>query len=1108
MRPNTEFSDTGEMTAFFNTRSKILFLVILSVLLSSGTWFYQAQEKAMQREVEKNLTAIAQLKANQIIDWRKDQLEDAALLANPLLIADILSFMADPNEKNEKKLKLVFQNIADQHDYADILLTTPDGRKRLSLSPAGEIHGGYLQALTLAFEGKKPVFVDLHRESPEQPPQISVICPLFSGSWQDPDSPMAALVFINNPESFLYPLIQSWPTADKTGETLLIRKDNDQALFLNNLRRRPDAALRLSIPLTQTDVPAVMALQGKDGYVQGRDYEGVEVAAVILPIPDSPWCMVSKIDIKEAFAEWRFRSFLLLSLIAGLAILIGVAGLVVRQREKQLYFQRLYHSETALRTSLERHSTTLKAIGDAVISTDAQGLVELMNPVAESLTGWKQEEALGKPLADVFPIINAETRKQADNPVERVLKDGRIMGLANHTILLSKNGGEYQIADSAAPIKDGNGVVTGVVLVFRDVTDEYRMREAVFRREQHLRSIFRAAPIGIGVVVDRILKQVNPRLCEITGYAEAELLGQSSRMLYPGDEDYTRVGKEKYEQIRQKGTGTVETPFKRKDGTIIDVLLSSTPIDRTDLSQGVTFTALDITEQKQTIKGLRRLLSAIEHIGESVVITDTEGAIQYVNPAFERISGFTAEEAVGQNPNILKSGEQDPAFYHQLWQTILAGDTWQGRLTNLKKDGSLYIEVASISPVTDDKGQIINFVAVKRDITEDIRTEDKLRQAQKMEAIGTLAGGIAHDFNNLLFPIIGNSELLLEDLPKNSPAHANAREILTAGKRAGELVRQILSFSRQSDRKTIPVSLQPILKETLKMVRSTIPADIPISHSISADCGMVLADPSDLHQIAMNLITNAYHAVEKTRGKISVTLEETFLTAEDAPDDTFLLPGQYALLSVADTGCGIEPAIMDRIFEPYFTTKEQGKGTGLGLSTVYGIVKHLNGNITVQSEVHKGTLVKVYLPLLAGADTTVDDIKEAAPLKSGNEKILLVDDEISIAQLEKQMLERFGYRVAAHISSMDALKAFQADPAGYDLVITDMTMQDITGEDLATAILSIRGDIPIVLCTGFSARMDKEKALALGIKGFLMKPVIISEMIEMVRKLLDKATQN
>ncbi len=213
---------------------------------------------------------------------------------------------------------------------------------------------------------------------------------------------------------------------------------------------------------------------------------------------------------------------------------------------------------------------------------------------------------------------------------------------------------------------DPNGSVTGVVLVFRDVTDEYRMREAVVRREQYLRSIFRAAPIGIGVVVDRILKQVNPRLCEITGYPEAELLEQSSRMLYPSDEEHTRVGKEKYEQIRQNGTGTVETCFKRKDGTVIDVLLSSIPMDREDLSRGVTFTALDITEQKQAEKGLRRLLSAIEHICESVIITDIEGVIQYVNPAFEQITGFSAKEAVGKNPNILKSGEHDRAFYHHL----------------------------------------------------------------------------------------------------------------------------------------------------------------------------------------------------------------------------------------------------------------------------------------------------------------------------------------------------------------------------------------------------------------------------------------------------------
>jgi len=431
MKHNPDISDTGKPISFFNTRSGALLLLGLFALLCFGAWFYQTQEKAMQREVEKNLTAVAHLKADQIIAWRKDQLEDAGMMVNPFLLADILRFIADPGGDNETDLKMRFRSLADQHDYIDILLTAPDGKKLLSLSVTDRFHVGYLPALALALKEKRPVLVDLHRESPDQSPHISVISPFFSDSGQDAGSPMGALVLISNPESFLYPLIQSWPTADKTGETLLIRKDNDQALFLNNLRRQPGAALRLSIPLTQTDIPAVMALQGKEGYVQGRDYSGAEVAAVILPIPDSPWFMVSKIDMKEAFAEWRFRSFLLLLLILGLTILVGVIGLVIRQREKRLHFQTLYHSEAALRTSLERHSTTLKAIGDAVISTDAQGRVEMMNPVAESLTGWKQEEAMGNPLEKVFSIINADTRKKADNPVKRVLRDGRIQGLAN-----------------------------------------------------------------------------------------------------------------------------------------------------------------------------------------------------------------------------------------------------------------------------------------------------------------------------------------------------------------------------------------------------------------------------------------------------------------------------------------------------------------------------------------------------------------------------------------------------------------------------------------------------------------------------------------------------
>jgi CheY-like chemotaxis protein/two-component sensor histidine kinase len=370
-----------------------------------------------------------------------------------------------------------------------------------------------------------------------------------------------------------------------------------------------------------------------------------------------------------------------------------------------------------------------------------------------------------------------------------------------------------------------------------------------------------------------------------------------------------------------------------------------------------------------------------------------------------------------------------------------------------------------------------------------------------MEAIGNLAGGIAHDFNNILSPIIGFSEILIEELPSDRPEHEYAQEIYIAGKRGSDLVKQILAFSRQSDHAIMPVRIAQVLKEVLKLSRSTIPSNINIVEDITDDCRPVLADATQLHQIAMNLITNAYHAVETAGGQITVRLKETVL-GKNISAESPIEPGSYAVLTVSDTGCGINPAILNRIYDPYFTTKEQGKGTGLGLAVVYGIVKKHGGDIKVHSELGKGTTFDVLFPQIT-KNYENSALKTVEPLESGSERILLVDDEEPIARLEKQILERLGYRVTMRTSSVEALEAFRAAPDAFDLVVSDMSMPNITGDTLAKEITSIRPDIAIIICTGFSERLTEKNAEAVGIKGILMKPVVKSDMARMVRKVLE-----
>jgi len=625
--------------------------------------------------------------------------------------------------------------------------------------------------------------------------------------------------------------------------------------------------------------------------------------------------------------------------------------------------------------------------------------------------------------------------------------------------------------------------------------------EAMRESENKFRNLAENAMVGIYLIEDNLLRYVNTEYAEIFGYAIEEIKNKINftDLVYINDLPMVT------ENIRKRISGEVESlryDFRivKKNGEIrnVEVFSSRTIYNGRPAIIG---TLLDITDRRKTEEELRRLSIAIEQAVENIVITDTEGTIQYVNPAFEKNTGYLRDEAIGRNPRILKSGVHDPEFYENLWKTITSGNVWTGRITNRRKDGSVIQEDAIISPLFSSQGRLTGYVALKRDITEAVRLEAHLRQAQKMESIGTLAGGIAHDFNNILAGMIGYTELA-KLKTSDTKVSAYLDQILNASERAKTLIRQILTFSRNTEQEKKPVMLIPIIKEVTTFMRASLPANIEIRHSLNTDSDMILADATQIHQVLMNLCTNAGHAMKKAGGILEITLNELGVDRENMLYPS-LAEGSYLRLTVSDTGHGIEQAVLDRIFEPYFTTKEKGEGTGLGLSVADGIIRNHGGAITVFSETGKGSVFHIYLPEYKKFLKEPKEPEIKPPVK-GTETILFIDDEKLLADVTKLNLEDLGYRVTTETDPEKAIELFRDNGDTFHLVITDKTMPHMSGFDLTREIKKIRADVPVILCTGFQDREDSEKLSAFGISHFITKPITISVLSEAIREVLDK----
>ncbi len=646
----------------------------------------------------------------------------------------------------------------------------------------------------------------------------------------------------------------------------------------------------------------------------------------------------------------------------------------------------------------------------------------------------------------------------------------------------------------------GGSVTFFFFMAERDLRDRQRAEEAVRQSEEWYRALVENSFDGIFTQKGSKIVFANSRLYDMLGYSKGELEGLDHWLVY--HPEYHKITRERA-MARMRGEEVApqyEVKLQRKDGSSFDGEISARAV-KVKGEPGVQVWVKDISRRKRSEEVQRRLATAVEQAAEAIVITDPQGIIQYVNPSVEQISGYRREEVLGKTTSVFKSGLHDQAFYKHLRETIKRGEVWTGRFINKRKDGSLYHEEATISPVRGASGEIMNFVAVKRDITEHLEISRQLLQAQKMEAIGTLAGGIAHDFNNLLQVVQGYTDLLLLRKSKEDPDYDKLRTMRGAAQRGRDLVQQILAFSRKVETKPRPVDLNNELRQTELLLQRTIEKMISIEMDLAGNLWPISADPVHIEQILLNLAVNAKHAMPQG-GRLMIETKNIKLDEEYCRTHLKTKPGRYVLLTVSDTGHGMDKEVLERIFEPFFTTKETGEGTGLGLAMVFGLVKSHNGHISCYSEPGIGTTFKIYFPAIdAESEWSVETTQEMPAF--GTETLLVVDDEESIRELMKEILSEVGYRVLTAASGREAIDTYSKVKEAISLVILDLIMPGMDGKACLEELLRINPDVKILLASGYSANGPARQAIASGAKGLITKPYDIRQLLRMVRAVID-----
>jgi len=744
---------------------------------------------------------------------------------------------------------------------------------------------------------------------------------------------------------------------------------------------------------------------------------------------------------------------------------------------------------------LREQAALLEMATDAIIVRDSVDRISFWNHGAEVIYGWPREEALGKVLHELLGTIFPEPLAAI---ADRVMRHDHWEGELVHT----RSDGRTIIVESRwVPFRGRDGKPITILEINRDITLRKSVEDALQRSSFYTRGLIEASldPL-LAISPAGKITDVNLAMELATGAPRADLIGHDF-FDYFTEPAKAREG---YKKVFSEGSiRDYPLAIRHVSGQVTEVLYNAVVFkDEFGAPVGVFAAARDVTSLKAAEKERLRLAMAIEQIKDGVSILDLDGRVLSANPAFAGHHGFRQPEVIGRPLHeVLSIDPGEMAMLDDMRGAVGEGRSWTSHFSrSMPQGGGREIDLV-VSPIRDGSGRLVNLIAVERDVTQEVVFQERIRQWQKMEALGTLAGGIAHDLNNLLLPIMINTELTLDERREDGPTVHRLSQVLEAARRGQDMVKQVIAFAQHREQERRPVEISPVVRESLEFLRVSLPKNIRISERIEAESAMALADPTQIHQILVNLGSNAAHAMREKGGVLEVGLAGTRLDKAAAAQYIDLAPGEYLRLTVKDTGHGMTPEIADRVFEPFFTTKKTGEGTGMGLAVVHGIITSHGGTISVRSEPGKGSTFTILIPRAVGIpESRKVEIRD--PYPRGTERVLFVDDEDIQVRAMSRLLEHLGYSIVGMTDSWAALEAIRRDPRAFDLAILDQTMPNLSGAELAREALSLRPDLPIILCTGYSETIDEEQALAIGVRAFMLKPFSARDIAMAIRRVL------